>query len=127
VVRLTDKSRHLQVYAAAGDGNALTAFVERYARCAVRAVQGAQRSGQRSGQQPLTQAGDLGREVQQVVAAAIDAAVEMGAAGMARHLLRLLPLLGCNLVEEPRVGAAVQAAVEADVSVFSLLWFLPCS
>jgi hypothetical protein len=50
------------------------------------------------------------------MAAAIDAAMEMGAAGVTRHLLRLLPPLGCAAVEEPLVGTAIQATVAVDVS-----------
>ena len=107
-----------QVYAAASNRSALADFVELYARLTVQ-----QQQQQRQRQQPAPPgtAVDLGMEVQQVVASAIAAAVEMGATTLATHLLRLLPPLGCTVVEEPQLGAAVEAAVAADVSTEALI------
>jgi hypothetical protein len=117
----------MQVCAAAGDASALACVVDLYARHAVGAVEhGIQRLLAPLGSGG-PQEGDLGSEVQQVVAGAIAAAAEMGAPGLMMHLLRLLPALGCMVVEEPAVGAAVQAALQADVSAHLVQLPLPCT
>jgi hypothetical protein len=111
-----------QVYAAAGDSAALVAFVERYAHHTVAQLlpgglpfkQMTQQQQQQQ-QAPLDPTPHLGQEVQLVVAATINAAVEMNVPGLAQHLLRLLPLLGCSTLDEPTLGTALQAAVAAEV------------
>jgi hypothetical protein len=108
----------LQVYAAASDVDGLVGFVERYARhIASASQQNDLRLLLKAQQQQQQQQLLVLMEVQRVVAAAIHAAVAMGAPELTRYLLRLLPLLGCTEVDEPSVGAAVQAAIGADVSV----------